>query len=264
MSLRSLVAIAVPIVAGAGVAAAQPPVVIGEQEVTPSAFTPGRLFVEVTGDWVLQFGVQANASGAAARKQPLADGFGGGATAGVAITREIELLVDWAHADARSRSGEVIGSLTSVDGDISYDTITGGARMARRLGPGRVYGQLAAGVILPFHTTVIYEYAPSLASVGISGAGSQRDHYGTGVGAVGEFGYHLPLASGIYVGASLRLQRFELSNDGQTTELDNFVTDLSNPRPLTGEVHHNASSASGPASYSVQDARLHIAVGYEF
>jgi hypothetical protein len=266
MSLRTLVAIAFPIVAGTSVAAAQPPTVEGEEQVAPAAFTPKQPFVEVNGTWGFQFGVQPYVPNGmpGSSKQPLTNGFGGGVTAGYAITHDIELLLDWSHGSASSRTGEVTGALTSVEGDIGYNTLTAGARMARRLGPGRVWGQLAVGVILPFHTTIEYQYADSLAAIGIMGQGQQVDHYGTGIGGLGEAGYHVTVWRNMYVGGSLRLQTFQMSNDGQSTELNNFVTDFGNPTAVTASIHHGTSSAAMPTNYSVQDARIHLVVGWDF
>jgi hypothetical protein len=68
----------------------------------------------------------------------------------------------------------------------------------------------------------------------------------------------------MYLGASLRLQAFQMSNDGYSTQLDNFVTDFGAPRPVTGDIHHGTTMAATPQNYSVQDARVHLAIGYDF
>ncbi len=260
-----LFAIALPLAAGARVATAQP-TVEGEERAPAQAFTPDRPFVELNGNWGLQIGTQPYVPNGTpgASKAPLTNGFGAGATAGIAITHDIELLVDVAHGDASSRQGNVTGALTAVDADISYDTIVAGARLARVLGPGRMYGQLAAGVSTPFSTSVTYQYAPTLAPYGIMGTGTERDHYGYGVGAQAEFGYHMPIVEGVYLGAALRLQAFQMSNDGYTTQLNNFVTDFGAPQAVTGDIHHGTTMAATPSNYSVQDARLHVAIGYDF
>lgn len=260
-----LFAIALPLVAGARVATAQP-TLVGEEGASTQAFTPERPFVEVTGNWGLQLGTQPYVPNGTpgASKAPMTNGFGAGATAGIAITHDIELLVDYAHGDASSRTGNVTNALTAVDGDVSYDTITAGARLARVVGPGRRYGQLAAGVSTPFSTLLTYQYASTLAPYGIMGTGTMRDHYGYGVGALAEFGYHVPIIQGMYLGASLRLQAFEMSNDGYSTQFSNFVTDFGAPQPVTGDVHHGTTMAATPENYSLQDARLHVALGYDF
>jgi hypothetical protein len=259
-----LLAIALPLV-GARIAFAQP-TLVGEGAEPAKAFTVGHPFVELDGDWGFQFGTQSYVPNGTlgASKQPLTNGFGGGVTAGFAITNDIELLFDFAHGDASSRTGAVTGALTAVDGNIAYDTIVGGARMARLLGPGRMYGQLGAGISMPFATTVTYQYASTLAPYGIMGTGTERENYGYGVGAIAEFGYHLPVVQGVYLGASLRLQEFQMSNDGYTTQLDNFVTDFGAPQAVTGDVHHGTTMAATPTNYSVQDARVHLAIGYDF
>ena len=265
MSIRSL-AIAVPIIAAGGVAAAQPPAVEGEEVAVTPAFAEGLPFVEANGTWGLQFGVQSyvpNGSPSSSRA-PLTNGFGGGVTAGYAITHDLELFGDWSYGSATSRSGNIPGALSEVEGSISYHTLTAGARMGRHLWRGRIFGQLAVGVVLPLNTKLEYTYAPSLSAIGIMGTGTQIDHYGTGIGGLGEVGYQVAIWEGIYVGASLRLQTFEMSNDGQSTDYNNFVTDFGNPAPVTASVHHGTTAAAMPTNYSVQDARLHVAVGYDF
>jgi hypothetical protein len=266
MSLRSLV-LALPIVALGGVAAAQPPNTLeGEEVVLPPAFRIDRPFVEANGTWGFQFGVAQYVPNGApgSSKAPIVNGFGTGVTGGYAITHDIQLLIDYAYGNGSSRTGNLTGALDSVEGDISYHTLTAGARLGRRLGPGRVYGQLALGVILPLHTTIEYSYAPSLSAVGVMGTGTQTDHYGTGVGALGEVGYQYTVWNGIYVGGSFRIQAFQMSNDGHSTDFNNFVTDFGNPVATNASITHGTSAAAAPTNYSVQDARVHLTVGYDF
>jgi hypothetical protein len=230
------------------------------------AFNPDRVFVEVNGNWGPQLGQQDYVPNGTptATKAPLTNGFGLGATGGFAISKDFELLVDYTRGYADSRNGYVMGALSQVDGSIVYDAFAAGARMGHRLGPGRIYGQLALGVVMPFSTKVTYDYAPTVAALGLTGTGTETANYGTGIGAHGEFGYHVAIAQGVYLGASLRLQAFQSSNDGQITRYSNFVTDFSNPRPITVDVMHGTTSAATPENYSVQDARFHLALGYDF
>jgi hypothetical protein len=264
--LRCLTVLALSLGTG-GVAAAQSQVgTVSTSARAERPFTPSRFFLEVTGDWGLQFGTQSYvpAGSVGASENPLTNGPGFGATAGYAVTHDLEVLVDYAHGQADSRNGELMGALTSVDGSITFDTLAAGARLARHLGPGRLYGQLAVGVILPTETVLTYEYAPSLEAIGITGSGTRTERYRTGFGAHAEFGYHVPITAGLYVGASLRLQAFQTSNDGKKTSYDNFVTDFRQPVPVNMDIVHGTTNAETPTTYSVQDARLHVALGYDF
>lgn len=251
---------------GARAALAQPTLSDTGEESAKRPFEPLHPFVELSGNWGLQLGEQSYmpAGAPGASKAPMTNGYGGAVTAGYSLSDDVQVLLDVAYGQASSRTGEVTGAMTSVDASIAYDTIVGGARLARTLGPGRVYGELGVGAILPFNTRVSYAYASTLQPLGISGTGYEVANYKTGFGGLAEFGYHMPIMSGVYVGASLRLQAFQTSNDGEATSLNNFVTDFSNPHPVTGDIHHGTTAAATPENYSVQDARLHVAIGYDF
>jgi hypothetical protein len=248
------------------IAAAQPAAEEGEAPPSERAFAPHLVFLEISGNWGAQFGVQQYLPEgmAGTTEHPLTNGFGGGATVGAAVARNVDVFVDYTHGDASSRNGDITGVLDKVNGSIAYDAFAAGARLAHDLGPGRLYGQLAVGIVLPFDTVVTYDYAPTLAPAGIMGSGTDRERYNTGVGGHGELGYQVAITEGLYVGLGVRLQTFQSSNDGQRSSLQNFVVDFNDPRPVTIDVQHGTNGGATPTTYSVQDARLHLAIGYQF
>jgi len=241
---------------------------LGGEAEAAQGFPEHRALFEITGNWGAQMGTQTYVPNGTpgASKAPLTNGLGFGATAGVAILHDVDVIADYQHGHAVSRSGDVTNALTSVDGAITYDAFAAGLRLGRNLGPGRMYAQLGLGVVLPYSTVVTYEYADTLAPLGIMGTGTSRDNYGLAVGGHGEFGYQFEIASKLYFAAALRLQAFQSSNDGQVTNLNNFVTDFSRPQPVTMDIHHgtSASAAATPENSSVQDARFHLILGYAF
>lgn len=226
----------------------------------------GRGFLELAGDFGFQFGEQEYVpTGVPGESEhPLTSGLGFNATGGIRLTGGLDLVLDYVYGSAESRDGQVTGILTSVLGSIDYHAITTGVRTGRVLGPGRIYGELAIGVILPFDTRLEYEYGQVMNQMGISGEGVRVEHYNLGVGAHGEAGYQLALGYGVYLGTALRIQGFQSNNDGESTEYDNFVVDFTAPQAMTMEVNHGTDGAATPSTYAVQDLRLHIDLGYRF
>jgi len=226
----------------------------------------GRGFLELAGDFGFQFGEQEYVpTGVPGESEhPLTTGLGFNATGGIRLTGGLDLVLDYAYGSAESRVGQVTGVLTSVQGSIDYHAITTGLRTGRALGPGRLYGELAVGVILPFETRLQYEYGELMNQLGISGEGERVENYNLGVGAHGEAGYQLALGYGVYLGSALRIQGFQSNNDGESTEYDNFVLDFMAPQAMTMEIDHGTERAATPSTYSVQDLRLHVDLGYRF
>ena len=226
----------------------------------------GRGFLEVAGDFGFQFGEQeyVPAGVPGESEHPLTSGLGFNVTGGIRLTGGLDLVLDYVYGSAESRVGQVTGILTSVQGSIDYHAITTGVRTGRVLGPGRIYGELAVGVILPFDTRLEYQYGQVMNQMGISGEGNRVEHYNLGVGAHGEAGYQLALGYGVYLGTALRIQGFQSNNDGESTEYDNFVLDFTAPQAMTMEVDHGTDGAATPSTYGVQDLRLHIDLGYRF
>lgn len=227
---------------------------------------PGYGFFEAAGVYGFQFGEQdyLPSGSPAERKHPMTNGFGFNVTAGYPILSGLDIILDYAYASAKSRTGDVTGVLDGVAGSINYQTIDAGLRSSRKIGPGRLYGELAVGVVLPFETEVEYEYAPQMSVAGISGIGTKTDSYNLGMGAHGELGYQLPLWQDLYLGTALRVQGFQSNNDGEKTQLDNFVADFTAPQATTATIRYATSSGETPHTYSVQDLRLHLNVGYRF
>jgi hypothetical protein len=56
----------------------------------------------------------------------------------------------------------------------------------------------------------------------------------------------------------------ETNNDGDKTVFDNFVTDFTQPQPLDMTVRYSTTRGEAPTTYSVQDLRLHVSLGYSF
>ena len=227
------------------------------------------LFVEVFGNWGVNFGqtsfVPDERPGTS--KYPFASGFGGGAALGITVLPPwLSLFVDWRYGSASTISGHLANALTNVHGEISYHAFTLGLRMEHHAGIGSVYAQFAGGALLPFHTTIEQTYDPALAQIGITGQGRKQDDYGAAYGAEAEMGYHFDLPARFYVGAGLRLAAFQSSNNGHDTTLTNFVTDFTAVPPVavTATIHHNTVNAAIPTTYSVQDIKLSVSVGYRF
>jgi hypothetical protein len=223
-------------------------------------------FFEVAGVYGFQFGEQDYLpdGSPAERKHPYTNGFGFNATAGYSLMSGLDIIIDYAYASARSRTGSITGVLDGVSGSIDYQTIDAGLRSGRKIGRGRLYGELAVGVVLPFETQLEYDYGALMNAAGITGTGTRTDSYNLGFGAHGELGYQLPLWQDLYLGTSLRVQGFQSNNDGEKTRLDNFVTDFGMPQPTTATIRYATSSGEAPRTYSVQDLRLHLDVGYRF
>lgn len=223
-------------------------------------------FVEVAGNYGLSFGEQefVPTGTPGESENPLTNGFGFNATAGYTVSPGIDIIADYNYATATSRSGEVTGVLDGVTGKVDYHTITAGVRTGIGLGGGRLYGELALGVVLPFDTVLEYDYATPMSQVGISGSGTKIDNYNLGFGAHGEAGYQFPITSAAYIASALRVQSFQSSNAGRTTEYDNFVADFTAPQAMTMDVNHATDAGATPVTYSVQDLRLLVDLGYRF
>jgi hypothetical protein len=247
--------------AAASSAAAQP----AENEELAATRRPIGFF-EVAGNYGISFGEQEFVPEGTPtdRENPLTNGFGFNATAGYTLTPGFDLIADYNYASAKSRVGEITGVLDEVHGSVHYHTITAGVRTSLGIGPGRVYGELGAGIVLPFHTTLEVEYADPMSELGITGTGTKVDNYNLGYGAHGEAGYQFTITPQAYLGTSLRIQSFQSSNAGKTTEFDNFVTDFAAPAPVTMDINHATNTAEAPVTYSVQDLRVLLDLGYRF
>jgi hypothetical protein len=228
---------------------------------------PHRGFVEIEGNWGVNLGqlpyVPDGPPGHT--KHPFANGFGGGATVGVAVARRwLYVIVDYRYAHASPRDGSIFGVLTNIHGSLDFHTLTAGVRLEHRAGPGSLYSQMALGVVFPFHTTLRYTYAPEVAAIGLAGIGTDVENYGVAIGGLGELGYHVALPSHFTIGAGLRIEAFESNNDERLSVLTNFVLNFAAPTPVTFVTNHTTSGPVPPITYSIQDVRLQIALGYRF
>ena len=159
--------------------------------------------------------------------------------------------------------------LDRTQGDIHYHTFALGVRLYQAMGPGRLRAEFAAGLAFPFSTEAEVDYGPALAAAGIQGSGSMIDHYNLGYGAQAQIGYELPVAAtsygNLYAAAAIELRAFQSSNNGRSTELDHFVTDLAATTPVaTTAVIDNGNGAAQPRQYAVSDVTLRLAIGARF
>ena len=219
-------------------------------------------FIEAAGAYGLQFGEQpfVPTGSGTTFKNPLTNGYAVDVTAGWEFLSGLALVGNWEYAASQSRDGQITNALDKVEGTIDYHTLALGLRWSRHLGPGRLFGELAAGVVLPFETKLAYNYNTAMSP--ISGAGTKIDEYNLGFGAYGQAGYQWDLPGGFYLGAALRVKSFQSDNDGKQTRLDNFVTSMSNPAPVTTTIKYDSNGPHSPTTYSVQDLRLGLALGF--
>ncbi len=264
MKILQLV-MSIAVVLGSGVAFADPQG--GGSSVRDEAKEgPTNGFVELAGAFGFQFGEQSYLPDGAPgdSKHPLTNGLAGNVTAGYQFLDGLDVIVDYTYANAASRSGNLDNALAGVKGTITFQTLGVGLRSSRALGPGRLYGELALGVVFPFETELEYEYAPAMSALPqpVAGVGTKVDKYGLGVGAHGELGYQVPLWNKVYFASALRIQGFQSNNDGESTELSNFVPDFTAPQAVTTTIDYGTSGMATPTTYSVQDFRLHFNLGY--
>jgi len=224
-------------------------------------------FIEVSGAFGVQFGTTPyvpNGDGSTSH-HPMTNGTAAGVSAGFELLKGLMLFGNYEQTSASSVDGQVANALDKIDGLIDYQTVVVGLRSVRRIGPGWLFGELAAGVVLPFQTQLQYVYAAPLSGlpVPVQGVGTKTDEYNLGFGAHGAFGYQLDVTSSIYLTTAIKLKGFATTNDGRKTRLDNFVTDFAAPMPVTAEVEYQ-SGATSPSTYSVQDLRAQVAIGLRF
>jgi hypothetical protein len=197
-------------------------------------------------------------------RHPLVLGFAVGGTAGLALDRHIALVANYEYSNAQSQRGDLMGVLDEVQGSIEYHTVALGVRLSAPLPFGWLQAELAGGFLFPFQTEIELTYGPALAQLPspITGTGRRIDYYDVGFGGHGMIGYRLPLGDVLYMAANLKMRLFESENSGNRTELQNFVTDFAAPSPTTTTIHYGEGAAT-PSTYSVQDFRLHLAIGAE-
>jgi hypothetical protein len=225
-------------------------------------------FVEAAGGYGFQFGEQEYVPKPdGSFRNPLTNGYAFGLTAGWEFTRGLSLIGNWEYARSQSVDGEVENALDKVEGTIDFHTISLGLRWTRALGPGRLYGELGAGVILPFETVVHYDYAAAMGSLPapIIGSGEMIDEYNLGFGAYGQAGYQWNLTEDLYLSAGLRVKSYQSDNDGKERRFENFVPDMTAPQAVDMTIEYDSSGQAGtapPRTYSAQDLRALIGFGF--
>lgn len=228
-------------------------------------------FVEAEGGWGFQIGELPYLPDHAATnyKHPFVTGWSAGITAGWFASSDLAVTASWEYRTASTREGSIAGVLDRVQGNIHYHTFTLGARIYRPTGPGWVRAEFAAGFALPFRTEEEFDYDPGLARLGIVGSGSRTIHYNLGYGAQAQLGYELPVYDlpfgHLYAAFWFEIRAFQSSNNGRTTELDNFVTDLAAvPPAATTATFETHSGGAAPEQYAVSDITWRLAVGMRF
>jgi hypothetical protein len=228
-------------------------------------------FVEAEGGWGFQLGELDYLSDESPTryKHPLVTGWSAGFTAGWLVAGDLAVIGSYQYRTASTREGRITGVLDRGQGHVHYHSFALGVRMYRSTGPGRLRAEFAAGLAFPFRTEAELDYGPVLAAVGIRGSGSMIDHYNLGYGAQAQIGYELPVTEipygSLYVALALELRAFQSSNNGRSTELDNFVTDFAAtpPAATTATIDHE-DGAAPPRQYAVSDVTLRLAVGARF
>jgi hypothetical protein len=232
---------------------------------------PEMGFVEAEGGWGFQLGeLPYLFDGSPTRyKHPLVTGWSGGFTGGWFVGNDLAVIGSYQYRTASTREGSITGVLDRGQGHIHYHTFALGVRLYRATGPGRLRAKFAAGLAFPFHTEADVDYGPALALAGIQGSGTMIAHYNLGYGAQAKIGYELPVLAtsygNLYAAAAIELRAFQSSNNGRTTELDNFVTDVTAVPPVaTTAVIDNQDGAAQPRQYAVSDVTLRLAIGARF
>jgi hypothetical protein len=226
-------------------------------------------FIELSGNWGVNLGQTSYVPNGApgSSRHPFATGFGGGAKVGIAIAPDwLSIWGSYRYGHTSTRTGELMGALSKVQGTLSYHALTVGLRLEHRAGPGNFYADFGLGLLLPFHTTTTVDYVPELAAIGITGRSTMEEDFGWALGAEGEMGYHVDLGTELYLGAGLHVSTFQADDAGRDTILQNFVTDFTArpPAAVTATIHHGTHGPETPTTYSVQDVRALFAVGYRF
>lgn len=219
--------------------------------------TEARGFVEggLGYGWAPSSGPYVEVSNGTQLASASAQGPGLDLAAGVRVVPGLFVMVDLAWSSARTIEGE------DQDGDTSRTKVSAtslaiGLRTTRPLGRGRLYADLALGMVLPFESVRSEHMANGESRTTTIG-------YNTGTGARAEMGYQVPVSGGVYVGGGLRIEAFATDNIGRErvrvdqpsgdTETDTYTTD-----PDGGNGTRRAESVS------LQDVRLRLDVGYRF
>ena len=228
-----------------------------------------HVLIEASGAYGVQFGTTDYLpSGAPGQWQhPIVHGFGVGGTAGVVLDPAVALVANYEYSNARSRHGQLTGVIDDVQGSIDYHTIVAGVRLMAPLPFGALQAELAGGVLLPYETLLEVTYGPALGQLPtpITGTGTRITHYSVGFGGHALMGYRIPLGDMFHLALNVKYRLFESENSGETTELNNFVTDYEAlpPTATTATIPHGENAAQ-PTTNSVQDVRGQLVLGAMF
>lgn len=227
---------------------------------------PVGVFVEASGAYGMQLGVQPYVPTGTGKtfKHPLTNGYAVGVSAGWEFLSGLSLVGNWQYAASNSRDGEVANALTKVEGSISYHILALGLRWTRALGPGKIFGEGGPGVILPFETKIAYDYAAPMGQLPnpITGSGAKIDEYNLGFGVYGQLGYQWDLPYGLYLSSAVRVQAYQSNSDGKQTRLENFVTNFAAPTAVNTTIKYSADGPTAPQTYSAQDLRVNLSLGF--
>jgi hypothetical protein len=260
--MKTSIALGLIVLLGAGPAAAEEQFVEGTGQIATLGF------VEATGAYGFQLGEQEYLpTSSGAYEHPMTNGFAVGLSAGWEFVEDLALVGNWQWASSNSRNGQVPDVMRMVEGTIEYHTLAIGLRWTKRLGPGRLIGELGGGVILPFETVVHYDYADGMSGVLGVASGHQIDEYNLGFGAQGQLGYQWDIAPRFYVAAALDLRSFQSGNIGRQTRYEDVLeVTAEGPQLVNAVIQHEADKKGAgiepPSTYSVQDLRLQIGLGF--
>lgn len=236
---------------------------------TSEAPTPEQapIFVEGTFGYGFQFGETSYLPDGMPGQymHPLVNGYTVGGTAGYFFTPGVAVVLNYEYASASSSEGSLDGVIDSIEGEIDYHTLVVGLRLWEPVGFGALRAEFGLGVVLPYQTELEVQYGPGLMPAGITGSGTQTESYSLGVGGHALLGYEVPITGPLYAALNLKIKAFQSTNDGETTEYENFVTDFGAmpPTAVDAEIEHGDGAAQ-PTTNSVQEARLQLAVGVRF
>lgn len=228
-----------------------------------------HVFLEATGAGGVQLGNTNYLPSASATDYqfPLVYSFGVGGTAGFMIADNIALIGVYQYSRGQSRDGSIPGVLDNVEGRIDYHTALAGLRLFVPVGFGAFRGDLAVGVVFPHDTVVQFDYGPALSQLPtpITGSGRMVENFSVGFGGQGRIGYMMPIYGPLYAALDLAFEVFQAENAGETTELDNFVTDFAEQPPVavTTTILHG-DGAARPTTESVQSGRVQLSLGAAF
>jgi hypothetical protein len=208
-------------------------------------------------------------TGVASSKHPNVNGLATGATLGWEFRPDLWLIGNYEYTWAQSVNGSVPGFYREIQGHVQYHTISLGLRIARELGPGRIFGEMAAAYVFSFQTDLDVDYDAALGQLPtpITGSGKQTNHYNGGWGATAAMGYQYDLPWWhLYVTGLFRAKVLQSTNNGKDVQLSNFVVNPAVQPPVattaTSTFHNDVGPR--PSTFGIGDIHFHLGIGWHF